>query len=122
MKVNPYRFKDYPSMDQDKPVMAKEIADEFRYDRSKAMEHYAEKRLYVKGVVSYAGPDMFGLPSLELSDSADGETMCLCVFNQNSSIANVNKGDTVTVLGNFIDCVPDYGPTFKKCEVTEILE
>ena len=120
MTPNPYRFKDYPEMEQDHPVAAKEIADEFRYDRTKAMDHYSEKRMYVKGVVSYAGPDMFGLPSLELSDNENGPTDCLCVFNQQSSIRNVQEGDSVTVQGNFIDCVPDYGPTFKKCVVTEI--
>ena len=119
MKPNPYRFKDYPEMDQNTPVTAKEIADEFRYDRSEAMDRYSEKRLYVTGVVSYAGPDMFGLPSLELSDNAEGPTDCLCVFNEQSSISNIQEGDTVTVQGNFIDCVPDYGPTFKKCVVTE---
>lgn len=119
---NPYRFKNYPELDQEEPVLAKDIAEEFRYDRTKAMDRYSEKRMYVKGVVSYAGPDMFGLPSLELSDTSDGPTDCLCVFNEESSIADVREGDTVTVHGNFIDDVPEYGPTFKKCVITDRIE
>lgn len=120
LKPNPYRFKHYPEMVQDEPVSARRIADECRYDRSKVMQHYSEKRFYVRGIVSYAGPDLFRLPSLELSDAADGENESLCVFNEESSIQNIRKGDTVTVQGKFIDSVPEYGPTFKKCVVTEI--
>lgn len=73
----------------------------------------------IEGVVTFAGPDMFGLPSLELSDSTSGSNDALCVFNEESSIAGVHVGDTVTILANFIDCVPDYGPTFKKCEIVD---
>lgn len=104
-------------MEQEAPVEASQIADEFRYDHAKAMDHYREKRLYVKGVVTCAGPDLFGLPSLELSNQADGPVDCLCVFNEKSAIAEIQKGDSVTVQGNFIDCVMEYGAAFKKCVV-----
>ena len=119
MKPNPYRFKDYPEMEQEKPALVGDIAAEFRDDHDSAMQHYSRKRMYIEGVVTYAGPDMFGLPSLELSDRANGENDALCVFNDESSIQDVLEGDTVTVLANFIDCVPDYGPTFKKCEIVD---
>lgn len=119
MQVNPYRYKDYPVLLQDKPVQAKDIARQFKENPLDAKKHYSEKRMLVEGVVKYNGPDMFGLPSLELSDSIHGETDALCVFNDESSIQNVQIGDTVTIQANFIGCAPDYGPTFKKCEIVE---
>lgn len=117
MKPNPYRFKDYPTLKQEKPFQVKDIAMEFKENRNRAMERYEQKRMIIEGVVTYAGPDLFGLPSLELSDHAGGENEGLCVFNEESSIEGVHTGDTVTILANFIDCVPEYGPTFKKCEI-----
>lgn len=119
MKPNPYRFKDYPALEQDHPALVSDIARECREDRTKALKHYSNKRMIIEGTVTYAGSDMFGLPSLELSDRADGDNDSLCVFNEESSIAGVKVGDNVTVRANFIDCVPDYGPTFKKCEILE---
>ncbi len=112
---NPYRFKDYPMLDQDAPVSASDISEEFKVNPNAARKRYQEKRMYVEGVVTYSGPDIFGLPSLELSDRADGRTDCLCVFE--TPVDAYKKGDHVTVLGNFIDSVPKYGPLFKKCEV-----
>lgn len=117
MQPNPYRFKDYPEMEQDRPLPVKDIAQEFKENSDAARRRYSRKRLYIEGVVTYAGPDMFGLPSLELSDSAGGENAALCVFNEESSIRGLRVGDHVTILANFIDCVPEYGPTFKKCEI-----
>lgn len=117
---NPYRFKDYPTLGQEKPVQAEDISKEFKLDRTTAMSHYSRKRMYVEGVVIYAGHDMYGLPSLELSDSIDGPIDCLCVFNKYSEIDGIKEGDRVTVLANFIDSVPKYGPTFKKCEVVKV--
>jgi hypothetical protein len=73
----------------------------------------------VQGVVRYNGPDMFGLPSLELSDRVDGPCDVLCVFNNEGPIKSFPEGSLVTIRSNYIDCAPDYGPTFKKCEVLE---
>lgn len=119
MQPNPYRFKNYPKMEQSKPLPVKKIAREFRENDRNARSRYSRKRLYFEGIVTYAGPDMFGLPSLELSDSVGGENDALCVFNDDSSIRNICVGDHVTILANFIDCVPEYGPTFKKCEIVK---
>lgn len=114
---NPYRFKDYPMLDQDEPVLAKDLAQKLTDDYEEGLKKYSKKRMYVKGTVRYSGPDLYGLPSLELSDSGDGPIDCLCVFE--TPVNDYHKGDTVTVIGNFIGCAPKYGPTFKKCEVTD---
>lgn len=117
-KPHPARFMEYPSLEQDGPVAASSMAREFKTDSTGAEDRYHEKRLDVQGVVRYNGPDMFGLPSLELSDSADGPCDVLCVFNDEAPLRGIGEGSLVTVRGNYIGTAPQYGPTLKKCEVS----
>lgn len=117
-KPHPARFMDYSPLEQSGPVAASTMAQEFRTNENAAEERYHEKRLDVQGVVRYNGPDMFGLPSLELSDSEGGPCDVLCVFNDEQPIHGITEGTLVTVRGNYIGTAPQYGPTLKKCEVT----
>ena len=102
-------------LEQDEPVLAKDLAQELTDDYEEGLKKYSQKRMYVKGTVRYSGPDMYGLPSIELSDRADGPIDCVCVFE--TPVDEYQEGDTVTVIGNFTGCVPKYGPVFKKSEV-----
>ena len=59
------------------------------------------ENIVVSGVVVYKGPDIHGLPSLELSDKANGTSYVLCVFDSFDSINKISKGDNLTVSGKF---------------------
>lgn len=56
----------------------------------------------VRGVARYVGPDMFGLPAVELSDAANGPTLVLCVlpYGDFKKLEDVRKGEVATFSGD----------------------
>lgn len=56
----------------------------------------------VRGVAKYVGPDLFGLPAVELSNAPDGPTLVLCVlpYGDFKKLENIRKGETVTFSGD----------------------
>ena len=97
------------------PVDVKKIYDALLDDNDGARAEYFEKRIVLTGVVSKVGPDVWGVPSLELSDRADGRCYGLIVFPSDEIYDKVRIGDTVSVLGNLLNIREPYGIVVKKC-------
>ena len=84
-----------------KSINAYNLLEEYKKDPSKRQPTYTGENIVVSGVVVYKGPDIHGLPSLELSDKANGTSYVLCVFDSFDSINKISKGDNLTVSGKF---------------------
>ena len=84
-----------------KSINAYNLLEEYKKDPSKRQPTYTGENITVSGVVVYNGPDIHGLPSLELSDKANGTSYVLCVFDSFDSINKISKGDNLTVSGKF---------------------
>ena len=82
-------------------INAHTLLEEYKKDPSKRQPTYTGENIVVSGVVVYKGPDIHGLPSLALSDKANGTSYVLCVFDSFDSINKISKGDNLTVSGKF---------------------
>lgn len=91
------RFGDVPSG----PVQAKDLYFQFKESERDSVRAYGKNPIAVSGIVTYAGPDIHRLPSIELSDRKGGRTYVLCVFPSFDDIDDVAVGDTVTLSGIF---------------------
>ena len=72
-------------------------------------------RIRVRGIVSFAGIDIHGLPAVQLSDTADGKNMVFCVFNEAGILDQVKAGDSVTMEGNYLVYNDEFGIVLKNC-------
>ena len=96
------------------PVDVKKIYDALLADYDSARAAYFEKRIILTGVVSKIGPDVWGVPSIELSDRADGRCYALVVFPSEDIYDKVRIGSSVEVLGNILNIREPYGIVVKK--------
>lgn len=62
---------------------------------------YYAKNIIISGIVTRVGPDMYGLPSIELSDKAEGKMYVLCLLPilDYPKLRKVSKGDEVKISG-----------------------
>lgn len=67
-------------------------------------------RVNISGYAVKVGPDVFGLPSVEVSESKDGSARALCVlpFTDYLKLRHVHKGDKVVINGEIRGYVPQY--------------
>ena len=94
---------------------ARELYDLFT-DKSQRVIHARDKQtLEVTGIVTYAGPDIYGLPSIELSDGRGGKTFALCVFSPSSGLDAAAVGEEVRVSGVFHVVTSEFGVVLKQC-------
>ena len=84
-----------------KSINAHNLLEEYKKDPSKKQPTYTGEEITVSGVVVYKGPDIHGLPSLELSDKVNGTSYVLCVFDSLDSLNKVSKGDNLIISGKF---------------------
>lgn len=103
--------------EQEDSFEIKTLCDDFRNDIGLTFEKYQDKRLEVTGVVKTVGPDVHNKPSIELSDSVEGECYALCIFPSDDIYDNVSVGDTVTVKANFLVMTNWYGVVMKHSEM-----
>lgn len=82
-------------------IAAKELYDAFKKDETAASEKYGGKIITVKGFVVYTGPDVYTLPSVELSEKKGGKSRMLCVlpFSDYLKLRKVKKGEEVIITG-----------------------
>ncbi|MGE6356659.1 OB-fold protein [Flavobacterium sp. NPDC079362] len=99
----------------------KELHDAFINDRSKAEKLYKNKIVTIKGVVVYVGPDIYALPSIELSDKKDGVTMKLCVLPVSDylKLRKYSKGQTLVITGEARDLYKESILVVKECKIVE---
>ena len=58
-------------------------------------------KVNISGYAVKVGPDVYGLPSVELSETKGGQTRILCVlpFSDYLKLRHVSKGDKVVMKG-----------------------
>ena len=78
--------------------------------KSNASPSNAYPKVNISGYAVKVGPDVYGLPSVELSDTKDGKTRILCVlpFSDYLKLRHVSKGDKVTMKGEVRGYADEY--------------
>lgn len=107
---------------QDSIISIKELYDAFKTDEAAAKEKYAGKILTVKGFVTYTGPDVYALPSVELSEEKDGKARSLCVlpFSDYLKLRKVSKGEEAIIKGELRGFYEKGDQVLmKQCEIIE---
>lgn len=86
---------------QDSIIAAKDLYDAFKKDEANAREQYADKTITLKGFAVFVGPDVYALPSVELSEKKGGKSRILCVlpFSDYLKLRKVSNGDEVIITG-----------------------
>ena len=83
----------------------------------------APVRINISGYAVKVGPDVFGLPSVEVSESKDGPARVLCVlpFMDYLKLRHVRKGDKVMINGEVRGYVPQYDIILMKQSTIKIV-
>ena len=78
--------------------------------KSNASPSNAYPKVNISGYAVKVGPDVYGLPSVELSDTKGGKTRILCVlpFSDYLKLRHVSKGDKVTMKGEVRGYADEY--------------
>ena len=78
--------------------------------KSNAAPSNAYPKVNISGYAVKVGPDVYGLPSVELSDTKGGKTRILCVlpFTDYLKLRHVSKGDKVTLKGEVRGYADEY--------------
>ena len=78
--------------------------------KSNAAPSNASPKVNISGYAVKVGPDVYGLPSVELSDTKGGKTRILCVlpFTDYLKLRHVSKGDEVTMKGEVRGYADEY--------------
>lgn len=111
-----------PLLTQDAPFGVKTLCAELGNDLNAALAVYEDKRFEVTGIAKKIGPDIHNKPSIELSDSVDGECCALCIFPSDDFYSKVSVGDTVTVRANYLVMSNWFGVVMKHSELVEVVK
>lgn len=113
--------KNLKNMNAKEIIPVKELQDVFMNDRTKAEKLYKNKIVTLKGVVVYVGPDVYGLPSIELSDKKDGAPMALCVLPVSDylKLRKFSKGQTLVIKGEARDLYKESILIVKDCKIVD---
>ncbi|EAC8476549.1 hypothetical protein IBB56_11080 [Listeria welshimeri] len=82
-------------------VKAKDLFEAYKNDPSKKEATSDGEHINVNGVITYIGQDSHGTPSINLSDTANGEGYVLCVFGSFEELDAFSLGQEVTISANF---------------------
>ena len=111
---------DMPLLPQSAPFEASSLYREFSADLRAALEIYEDKRFEVTGIAGKVGPDVHNKPSIEISDSADGQCYTLAIFPTDEHYSKVSVGDRVTVRANYLVFSNRFGVVMKHSELVEV--
>ena len=109
----------FPMAQVKAPLPARALNEEFGKDRDSADRALKYKRVPVTGVVRYVGPDIYGVPSFELSDCTGGDCHVLACLASEDEYGSVQVGDSVTVQGNYLTQHEPYGVVLKACTLDD---
>lgn len=109
-----------PILEQDAPFDVKTLCDEFAANADSFFEKYVDKRFEVTGIAKKIGPDIHNKPSIEISDSIDGQTYALVIFPTDDHYSKVEVGDTVIVRANYLVMSNYYGTVMKFSELVSV--
>lgn len=91
-------------------ISAVELYDAFRADKDQALKKYGNQTLLITGVAVKVGPDVYGLPSVEVAGKAGESCKALCVlpFTDYLKLRKVSKRDQVTMQGEVRGYAEEY--------------
>ena len=100
-------------------IEAKVLYNAFKQGKA---EQY-KKRMRISGIATYVGPDVYALPSVELSETKDapGRVLCVLPFSDYLKLRKVSKKDRVVMEGNVLGFSDEYDiVVVKQCKIIEI--
>lgn len=106
-----------PVLEQSAPFDSKTLFEEFVADESAFFAKYVDKRFEVAGIAKKVGPDIHHKPSIEISDSVNGQTYALVIFPTKEHYKKVSVGDKVVVRANYLVMSNRYGTVMKFSEL-----
>ena len=109
-----------PLLAQEAAFAAKTLCDEFAADSESFYAKYVDKRFEVTGIAKKIGPDIHNKPSIEISDSIDGNTCALVIFPTDEHYSRVKAGDKVVVRANYLVMSNHYGLVMKFSELVSV--
>ncbi|MCD8043011.1 MAG: OB-fold putative lipoprotein [Tannerellaceae bacterium] len=109
----------------DSIIAAKELYDAFKRDEAGATKKYGKQIITIKGYAVFVGPDVYALPSVELSEKKGGKSRILCVlpFSDYLKLRKVSKGDEITFTGE-VRGYYEKGDqvVLKQCQIVETIK
>ena len=102
---------------KDKVFNAKDLNQDFLSMPEESLKKYSGTRIQISGIAIKVEIDIHGLPSVQVSDTLNGEIYILCVFNDNSILKEVERGNKVVIEGNYLVYHKDYRIVLKNCEL-----
>lgn len=108
---------------QDKPkdeITALELYNAFKNNAETAAQQYSKKILKISGIAVYVGPDVYALPSVELSGKKGekGKILCVLPFSDYLKIRKVSKGNKMLIKGEIRGYSEKYDVVVvKECEI-----
>lgn len=106
-------------METTNKIEAKTLYDAFKQGK----EEPYKKKMQISGIATYVGPDVYALPSVELSESKDvkGRVLCVLPFSDYLKLRKVSKKDRVTMEGNVLGFADEYDiVAVKQCKIIEV--
>ena len=100
-------------------IEAKALYDVFK--QGKGEQH--KKRMQISGIATYVGPDVYALPSVELSETkeASGRVLCVLPFGGYLKLRKVSKKDRVVMEGNVLGFSDEHDiVVVKQCKIIEV--
>lgn len=97
-----------------------DLHNAFKADMNAADKLYWGKRITLKGFVLYAGPDIYTLPSINLSDKPGGNYYVICVlpFVDYPRLIGVKKDTEVMILGEYMHYMEEKDLiVIKRCKI-----
>ncbi|MCG9736526.1 hypothetical protein L1D51_21485, partial [Pseudoalteromonas shioyasakiensis] len=97
---------------------AKMVFQDAVTDQSMLKNEFQDKRIKLTGIVAYKGPDIFGLPSIEITDKFGQPSLFLCVLplSKYPSLIDVSIGQRINMSGVFRR-VTEKRITMKQCKI-----
>ena len=91
-------------------ISAVELYNSFRADKDQALKKYGNQTLLITGVAVKVGPDVYGLPSVEVAGKAGESCKALCVlpFTDYLKLRKVSKRDQVVMQGEVRGYAAEY--------------
>ena len=110
------QFDKFPLI-KEKIFTVKDLHEEFLSMPEESLKKYSATRMQISGTAIKVEIDIHGLPSVQVSDKINGEIYILCVFNDNSILKEVERGNNVVIEGNYLLYHKDYRIVLKNCEL-----
>lgn len=104
-------------------ITAVALYNVFRSDAEQAANKYGMKTMLISGVAVKVGPDVYGLPSVEVA-SKEGESckaLCVLPFSDYLKLRKVSKRDSVVMQGEVRGYTEEYDlVVVKQCKIVSV--